>query len=586
MAAWLLAPGPSLLAIVRGMPVPAPSTASSASSAGPWAARDAGDGGPFVAGRAAATVFVANLPFAAIALLCVVGLTIYDRSSVQSPAFLGGVVVLAVAVAVTLLVPWQRVPARAEVVVPLLDLLATGLFVASGAYLTLLAVFPVLWLAQRHGRTGQTLAIVGGFAVAWVPTALSPHDVTPAEVPRVVLVPVVLTAVALSIGAIQRRSDARNLLLRRQGAQLRRAAGDLGAERRLLEAVVSTAGVGIVLLDERGVVVLANRLATEATDGALRPGAALADLPDLRPTRLDGTPVRPGPVDRAVAGEELAGDVAWWPLPAGRLALRTSVTQIEGDRPGERDGERRVAVVTFEDLTEQVTALDLKEDFVAAASHELRTPLTSIVGHLELAADDPTTPPRVREHVDVAVRNADRLLHLVDGLLTAAATRDGVLTLQRADVDLAPLAAEALAAIAPVAVAAGVVLPASPSVLGDVRVRGDRTRLRQVLDNLLSNAVKYSDAGGAVEVGLAREGEEVVLRVADRGVGIAAADLGRVFSRFYRAGAVRHGPRHGTGLGLHITQEVVAAHGGRIALRSAAGEGTEAVVRLPAGGAA
>ncbi|MBD5787564.1 HAMP domain-containing histidine kinase [Cellulosimicrobium terreum] len=527
----------------------------------------------------ALAVLVLNLPFVATSMLATVGLTVFDRPSVLSAPYVAGVAVVALTVAVTLVVPWHRVPRRTEIVVAVLDLLAVALFVGADTPLSLLAVFPVLWLAQRHGRAGVTTGVVGAFAVTWLPTALVGGVSTSSQVARVALVPVVLAAVALSVGAIQRRSDARNLLLRRQGVQLRGAAQDLAAERRLLDAVVGTAGVGIVLLDDAGRVVLANRLAVEASGGSLRPGVLQSDLPPARPTTLDGTPFELGAIDRAVAGEEIRGEVGWWHLPGGRFALRTSAVRLDGS-VGEQVG--RLTLVTFEDLTEQVAAIELKEDFVAAASHELRTPLTSIVGHLELAADDPSTPDGVARHLDVATRNADRLLALVDDLLTAAVTGTGDLPLERVQLDLAEVVAEAVVAITPLATSADLRLVLQDA--GPVRVRGDRARLRQVVDNLLSNAVKYSDAGGTVEVSLAGGADHVLLVVRDDGVGIAASDVDRVFTRFYRAAAVRHGSRHGTGLGLHLCQQVVHAHGGTIELTSEAGVGTAVEVRLPAAG--
>lgn len=526
-------------------------------------------------------LFLVNLPFVATAMLATLALTVYDRSSVLSSPYVVGIATLVAAVALTLVVPWHRLPGRAPMLVAVVDLVAVALFVAADTPLSLLAVFPVLWLAQRHGTAGVVTGVVGAFAVTWLPTALADGVATSSQAARVALVPVVLGAVALSVGAIQRRSDARNLLLRRQGVHLRRAAQELGAERRLLDAVVGTTGVGIVLLDAGGTVVLANRLAQQATDGAVRAGVRPAELPRVRSTTLDGVPHEHDIVSRALAGEEVRGEVGWWQLPGGRFALRASAIRLEGAATGDAG---QLVLVTLEDLTDQVLALELKEDFVAAASHELRTPLTSIVGHLELAADDPSASRTVARHLDVATRNADRLLDLVDGLLTAAATRGAALELERSDVDLSAVVDDAVTAIAPLARSAGLDLVWSPPPRG-VRVRGDRLRLRQVVDNLLSNAVKYSDGSGTVEVRLDHDGAAglVVLRVRDEGVGIAATDAERVFTRFYRTASARQGTRHGTGLGLHVVREIVHAHGGTVELASELGAGTTVDVRLPAG---
>jgi signal transduction histidine kinase len=527
-------------------------------------------------------VFLVHLPFLATATLATVGLTVYDHEMVVGGTYVAGVVVLVVALALTLLVPWQRLRPRAELAMPLLDLLAVALFVASDAPLSLLAVFPVLWLAQRHGTVGVGLAVANAFVVTWVPTALAGTAVTPNQIARVALVPVVLAAVALSVGGIQRRSDARTLLMRRQGGVLRRAAAELGSERRLLEAVLGTAGAGILVIDAEGRLVLVNRLITEVTHGILRPGLRIDDLPPDRSVAPEGLPPEDGPLHRAVRGEQFDSEVGWFALPAGRMALRASVVQLDDADPHTGG---RLAVVTFENLTEQLTALELKEDFVLAASHELRTPLTSIVGNLDLAVDAPDVPPAVAEHLDVAVRNAERLLTLVGDLLTAASTRGGDLALTRTEVDVAAVVDEAVTAICPVAGASGLRVVWTPPP-GGAPVLGDAAALRQVVDNVLDNAVKYSETGGVVEVvlraGCGRPGDrDVELSIRDEGVGIAAEDVEQVFTRFYRARAVRQGSRHGTGLGLHICRQVVEAHGGTVDLESEPGRGTTVRVRLP-----
>jgi signal transduction histidine kinase len=112
-------------------------------------------------------------------------------------------------------------------------------------------------------------------------------------------------------------------------------------------------------------------------------------------------------------------------------------------------------------------------------------------------------------------------------------------------------------------------------------VHGDRTRLNQVTDNLLSNAIKYTERGGTVTVTLGVAGDQAHLSVRDTGIGISEDDQERIFDRFYRASTVRRGAVPGTGLGLHISRQLVEAHGGRIELTSAAGKGTTMDVYLP-----
>ncbi|WP_284249067.1 sensor histidine kinase [Litorihabitans aurantiacus] len=114
-------------------------------------------------------------------------------------------------------------------------------------------------------------------------------------------------------------------------------------------------------------------------------------------------------------------------------------------------------------------------------------------------------------------------------------------------------------------------------------IRGDARAVGQVMDNLVSNAVKYSDTGDTVVVVAEREGDDVVVRVADNGIGISPEDQERLFERFFRSESVR-GERHGTGLGLHLVREIVLAHGGTIEVDSDLGEGTQITVRMPYAG--
>jgi len=112
-------------------------------------------------------------------------------------------------------------------------------------------------------------------------------------------------------------------------------------------------------------------------------------------------------------------------------------------------------------------------------------------------------------------------------------------------------------------------------------VAGDRGRLDQVVANLLSNALRYTDAGGRVAVTVREERGEALLEVADSGIGIAAEDIPRVFTRFWRGERSRSRATGGAGIGLSIVSELVYAHGGRMELRSAVGEGSTFIVRLP-----
>jgi signal transduction histidine kinase len=231
---------------------------------------------------------------------------------------------------------------------------------------------------------------------------------------------------------------------------------------------------------------------------------------------------------------------------------------------------------------ERLRELDrLKDEFVGLVSHDLRTPLTSITGYVELLEADETGPLNAeqRSFLKIVSRNAGRLLRLVNDLLFVARLQSGRLELDLDEVDLSVLAAEAVAGAGPHAGAKGLDLELVSS--GDTAVLGEPGRLAQLLDNLVSNAIKFTPDGGSVTLRVAAEDGAVVLEVSDSGIGIPESERARLFERFFRASTAVSRQIPGTGLGLHIAQAIVEAHGGRITVASKVGAGTTFRVELP-----
>ncbi|HEX9378487.1 MAG TPA: HAMP domain-containing sensor histidine kinase [Gaiellaceae bacterium] len=230
---------------------------------------------------------------------------------------------------------------------------------------------------------------------------------------------------------------------------------------------------------------------------------------------------------------------------------------------------------------EQLRETDrLKDEFVALISHDLRTPLTSIMGYLELVLDDENLTEEQRGFLNVADRNADRLLRLVNDLLFVARFEAGELELRRAELDLAAVVRQSVEESGPRAAAGRVELTCEA---GDVSsVQADKGRMFQLVENLVSNAIKFTPAGGDVRVSVTPVNGVVRLEVVDTGIGIASEEQQRLFERFFRASTASEHQIPGTGLGLYITRAIVEAHGGSIAVRSGPGEGTSFCVELPA----
>ena len=228
-----------------------------------------------------------------------------------------------------------------------------------------------------------------------------------------------------------------------------------------------------------------------------------------------------------------------------------------------------------------------KTEFLARMSHELRTPLNAVLGFSQLMEMDTREPLTAEQRRRVGfIRDAGtHLLQMIGDLLDLTRIESGQLALTLAPLAPEPLLRECLEMLRPQAESAGVhLLPlgAGPSP----KVMADSTRLRQVLINLRSNADKSNRSGGSVELSLqVQPGEvvpqEVVLQVADTGVGIAAADLGKLFDPFNRLGHV-NSHIEGTGIGLAVTQRLVTLMGGRIEVSSTVGVGSTFSVMLPA----
>ncbi len=223
----------------------------------------------------------------------------------------------------------------------------------------------------------------------------------------------------------------------------------------------------------------------------------------------------------------------------------------------------------------------LKSEFIANVSYELRTPLNAIIGFAEILDRQYFGPLNVRqiEYSKGIVEASQRLLALINDILDVANIEAGYLQLEVQPVEMAALV-EGVEGLAHERLR-NRQLTFETSCAEDVgTVHADERRLKQALYNLISNAVKFTPEGGRISLTVAREGAEVVMTVADSGVGIAPEDQARVFDKFERGpGAHR---QIGAGLGLALVKSLIELHGGRVELKSAPGEGTCVTCRIPA----
>src|SRR3990170_3402011 len=215
-----------------------------------------------------------------------------------------------------------------------------------------------------------------------------------------------------------------------------------------------------------------------------------------------------------------------------------------------------------------------RDRLLADVTHELRTPVAVIQGNIEAILDG--VYPADDDHLAPVLEETHVLSRLIDDLRTLSLAESGALELHREPTDVAVLAGEVVAAFRGQAEAGGVGLQEhvpDELPLADI----DPLRIREVLTNLTANALRHTPRGGSVRITASVDGErEMVLTVADTGSGISAGDLPHVFDRFYKSADSK-----GTGLGLTIAKNLVAAHGGEIHAASADGEGTTVRFTLP-----
>jgi signal transduction histidine kinase len=263
-------------------------------------------------------------------------------------------------------------------------------------------------------------------------------------------------------------------------------------------------------------------------------------------------------------------------MPIALTASRT--LRDRNSRLVETAGQLEALLAREQDTVAELRRLDrMKSDFVSAASHELRTPLTGIIGSLRtLQQPDLSSDPSVRSELLVVARNhAERLFRQVRNLLRGAHLEEGGGVISIEDVELGSVLTMVMGDF-----------PGSSSrvhaeLSGMPLIRTDRQRLEEILSNLLENALKFSPAGSPVDLSANVVNGRLVMRVHDRGIGIAPEHAEEMFERFHQADQSVTRRFGGLGLGLHLVREMVAELGGTISVESAIGEGSTFTVSIP-----
>jgi heavy metal sensor kinase len=257
---------------------------------------------------------------------------------------------------------------------------------------------------------------------------------------------------------------------------------------------------------------------------------------------------------------------------------------------GEGDLSRRIDVQTDDELGRLAATLNgmigrlenavkKERQFVADASHELRTPLAIIQAESSLALEKSRSEDEYRRSLELVSQEVAYMSEVVGKMLLLARSDAGSEPVDFEDIRLKGLITELVQDLELLVQDKGLRLDLGP--MDDLKVRGDRVKLKQLFLNVLDNAIRYTPGGGAITVSLARRESSAVASITDTGIGIAAEHLPFIFDRFYRVDKARTASDGGTGLGLAIALSVAKMHGGGIEAESEPDKGTTVRIVLP-----
>lgn len=262
-------------------------------------------------------------------------------------------------------------------------------------------------------------------------------------------------------------------------------------------------------------------------------------------------------------------------------SLHDGVLHVVRKTVSDESNDSTQQIWVIRDVTQQLLAEEMRNQFVLTATHELRTPLANIKAYAEtLALEDGIDVESQKEFCNIINAEATRLSRFIDELLNISQMEAGSLTLQRHETDLLRLLGEVVENVRPEIDSKSIELEVRlPPKLAKQRI--DKDKFAAALVNLLGNAAKYTPENGRILFEVTLEQESVCIQVEDSGIGIAEDELPRVFEKFFRSQDERLAEISGNGLGLAYTQEVVRLHGGRIDVQSELNKGTRFAVTLP-----
>jgi two-component system phosphate regulon sensor histidine kinase PhoR len=358
---------------------------------------------------------------------------------------------------------------------------------------------------------------------------------------------------------------------------LTRKAEEAEALGRRFSAILDSAGEAILALDSHLKVIEANPAAHTLL------GAKPGSLPGRLLPPIAGTSALVSIAERCLtSGAAITEDVNLY--PGNEKTVRVNASLLGGAgalTAAAAAGEASGIVLAVTDISVLKRLETMRTDFVANVSHELRTPIHLIRGFAETLRAGGQDAAETDRHLEIIERNALRMERIVEDLLSLARLeRDPSGWLSMESCSLEEIGRSAFENVIDQAEARSVKLESH--IPPDLALRANPGLVEQALTNLLENAVRYSPEGSAVLLEAQASDGTIELSVRDRGSGIPAPDLQRIFERFYRADKSRDRKSGGTGLGLAIVRHIALAHGGSVHAESWSGEGSVFTIRLPA----
>lgn len=352
----------------------------------------------------------------------------------------------------------------------------------------------------------------------------------------------------------------------------------LAAEKELLSVTLSSMGDGVIAVDAEKRIMLFNKVAENLTGWKFEQVQGKLVDEVFRLINEETKNIVENPIDKVLSSEGIEAGTDCDAL----ISTSGSECPISSTAAPIRKSDRTMIgiVMVFRDVSKEREIDHMKTNFISSVSHELRTPLASIKAYTATILRDLDMPEQTRGgFLAVINEESNRLARLIEDLLEISRIESETVTISRESVDIAAVIEQTLSALKPLADKKNIQL--KTHIADELpELQADESKIQSVVTNLVNNAIKFTPGQGQVSVSVRRQGEELIIRVSDTGVGIPKDALSKIFDRFYRV----HRPGtqiQGTGLGLAIVKKIVMMHDGRIEVKSQVNHGTTFTIFLP-----